>query len=613
MKSKFSLRLISVLGSSLLVMLQFVPLAKAQSGNMSDGTGVNINSGNMSDATGIDLEALLDGTLTEINGIAITAEFRAFLLSIINGSFEFNSVFNALIDSGVPANLATACVTSLRGLFVNGQINLAQLQISGQIYQQILIARGVNYAVLSRFGILQSITTLLAIYGQDISFPFASIFAIGSEFNGITITAEIRQLILELSSGNTRGIGQLVSVLRQSGVQGSVAAKFAQSLRGLFVNGRLNIAQFIIAGQLYQQIISTRGVNISFLSNFGLFRSITSILIAFGIDVNFPVLVGVPVGPGNQSDATNPLPANVDTEEAEEVAEGEAEEVAEEETAEEVAEGEAEEVAEEETAQEVAEEETVAESEVESSEGEEAETSEEVAEVATTSVIQSTTSTTTTNVTTTSSAQGNSSSNLSDSTGVLISSNRNNAGFVSSMNAIVTTSDIVGGTFQFATSNILMAVLKRAQSLMALLLGSGQVSFAGVSISIEVRQTVVSVMTSSSSFSASVPTYVSSLNGGGTLTTAASVDSYTNSLIDGGVPVNYARALASTMDGILTVDENGEVTGVDATKLTTATAVYNETVNQLDAEAVSEPSEMLTCTGFALSQLAEAAASAANE
>lgn len=71
----------------------------------------------------------------------------------------------------------------------------------------------------------------------------------------------------------------------------------------------------------------------------------------------------------------------------------------------------------------------------------------------------------------------------------------NNAGGVMAMNAIVTTSDIVGGRFQFAGRSVLMAVLQGAKSLISELLGEGEVFFAGQMISIEARQTVVTVMT----------------------------------------------------------------------------------------------------------------------
>lgn len=478
MKSKFGLRLISVLGSSLILALQFAPLVQAQSGNMSDGTGVNINSGgNMSDATSVLIQQLLDGTLTEINGIKITAEIRALMLALING--------------------------------------------------------------------------------------------------------------------DQRGIGQLVSFLVQAGVPGNLASEFARSLRGLFINGQINQAQLTIISQLYYRIVSTGGVNISFLNSFGLFQSITAMLAFFGVDVTIPVIIGFPVGPGNLSDATNVLPAFLEVEP--EAVEPKAE----------VEPDQPEQVAEEgspEAPVEVSE--SLPESEVEAqAETQATETTElplvaepvseplpqPTAEVSAptepapeaTAPAQPSPEPVAVNVTVTrnNSRSGN-------------NGRFNNAGGVMAMNAIVTTSDIVGGRFQFASRSVLMAVIQGAKSLISELLGEGEVFFAGQMISIEARQTVVTVMTTSSS---------------------VSVQSYVSSLTSGGVPSNYAQALAATMEGMISVETSGEVSGVNATKLTTAIAVYNETISVMSAEAVSQRSEVLSCTGYALSNLTQAAASGASQ
>lgn len=478
MKSKFGLRLISVLGSSLILALQFAPLVQAQSGNMSDGTGVNINSGgNMSDATSVLIQQLLDGTLTEINGVRITVEIRTLMLALING--------------------------------------------------------------------------------------------------------------------DQRGIGQLVSFLVQSGVPGNLASEFSRSLRGLFINGRINQAQLTIISQLYYRIVSTGGVNITLLNSFGLFQSITAMLASFGVDVTIPVIIGYPVGPGNLSDATNVLPAFLEVE-AEAV-----------ETEAEVEPDRPDQVAEEaspEAPVEVSE--SLPESEVEAqAETQATETTElplvaepvseplpqPTADAATriepapeaTAPVQESSDPVAVNVTVTrnNSRSGN-------------NGRFNNAGGVMAMNAIVTTSDIVGGRFQFASRSVLMAVIQGAKSLISELLGEGEVSFAGQMISIEARQTVVTVMTTSSS---------------------VSVQSYVSSLTSGGVPSNYAQALAATMEGMVSVETSGEVSGVNATQLTTAIAVYNETINVMSTQALSQRSEVLSCTGYALSNLTQAAASGATQ
>ncbi len=477
MKSKFGLRLISVLGSSLILALQFAPLVQAQSGNMSDGTGVNINSGgNMSDATSVLIQQLLDGTLTEINGVRITVEIRTLMLALING--------------------------------------------------------------------------------------------------------------------DQRGIGQLVSFLVQSGVPGNLASEFSRSLRGLFINGRINQAQLTIISQLYYRIVSTGGVNITLLNSFGLFQSITAMLASFGVDVTIPVIIGYPVGPGNLSDATNVLPAFVEAE-AESAVEAEAE----------VESDRPDEVAEEgspeapvEVSESLPESEVEAQAETPETEATEAPlVAEPVAEPVATAEVSAPTEPATE---ATAPAQPSSEPvavNVTVTRNNSRSGNNgrfNNAGGVMAMNAIVTTSDIVGGRFQFASRSVLMAVLQGAKSLISELLGEGEVFFAGQMISIEARQTVVTVMTTSSS---------------------VSVQSYVSSLTSGGVPSNYAQALAATMEGMISVESSGEVSGVNATQLTTAIAVYNETINVMSTQALSQRSEVLSCTGYALSNLTQAAASGATQ
>jgi rRNA maturation endonuclease Nob1 len=351
-----------------------------------------------------------------------------------------------------------------------------------------------------------------------------------------------------------------------------LASEFARGLRGLFINGQINQAQLTIVGQLYQRIVSTGGVRISVLNSFGLFQVITAMLAQFGVNVTIPVIV-LPVGPaGNLSDATNPLPTSLEAEE-EIVPEETAEETPVEEPAEEVVE----EVSEEEPV-EIAESLPEVESEAETPEVEETEPVVEALQPTETAELESSTEVQQVSSTTVVQQSQTVEANVTIASGRSNRNRVNNAGGVSAMNAIVTTSDIVGGRFQFATSSIFMALIQFAQSLIAQLTGEGQVVFAGLSISMEVRTSVVSVMTGSSVYSASVPTYISSLNGGGALA-SASVDNYVNNLVNDGVPTNYAQALAATMDGMLTVDENGEVTNVDATKLTTAIAVYNETIN----------------------------------
>lgn len=478
MKSKFGLRLISALGSSLILALQFAPLVQAQTGNMSDGTGVNVNSGinsasNMSDATSVLIQQLLAGTLTEINGVKITVE--------------------------------------------------------------------------------------------------------------------IRQLILALINGQQRGIGQLVSFLVRAGVPGNLASEFARSLRGLFINGQINQAQLTIISQLYFRIISTGGVNISFLNSFGLFQAITAMLAAFGVDVTIPVVIGYPVAPSNLSDATNVLPTFL-ADEADSVVETQVEIVANQ--PEPVTEAGSPEAP-------VA---VVSESLPEPVTPTPATTSEPITAdpVVNQSVPEpvATPEVSTPAEPTSPPATPSTPSPESEAVTVNLTLMRHNsrgghhgryhAGGVMAMNAIVTTSDIVGGRFQFASRSILMAVLKGAKSLINELLGSGEVFFAGQMISIEARQTVVKVMTTTSS---------------------ASVQSYVSSLTSGGVPSNYAQALAATMAGMITVDTSGEVSGVNATKLTTAIAVYNQTINVLSGPALSQRSDVLSCTGYALSNLTQAAAS----
>jgi hypothetical protein len=586
------------------VTLQLAPLAKAQSGNMSDATGQNGNFvGNMSDATGV-LNQLLDGTLTEINGVIITAETRELMIALINGEQRgIGQLVSLLVQGGVSGNLAASFAQSLRGLFTNGQINQAQLIIVSQRYQQI-VSSGVSISFLNSFGLFQSITALLGSVGVPVIVTGPDPFMVGSEINGITITAELQQLILALMSGNQNGIGELVSLLARNGVPGNLAAQFGQSLRGLFVNGQLSQTQLLLVGELYQQIISTRGQYVSGQLASGLFPSIASMLVAFGLDVTIPVVI-VPVGPaGNISDATG-LNISLEAEEAEETAEETAEEA--EETAEEAPEDDVEIAAAE------AEDDDV---EIAAAEAEDDEvvTSEPVGEplptapvagLAATSEIQAPSDTSTAQETDTESQATATDTQAEENT-----QGSENAGAVTAGNAIVTTSDIAGG-FQFATSSIFMAVIQAFQSLMAAF-GTSQVAFGSISISVEVQVTVVSMMTGSSVTQASVPTYISSLHGGGTVASAP-VDTYVNSLVNDGVPTNYAQALAATMEGMVAVDENGDVTNVDATKLTTAIAVYNETVNQLTAEALIQPSETLACTGYVLSSLTEAAANAANQ
>ncbi len=478
MKSKFGLRLISVLGSSLILALQFAPLVQAQPGNMSDGTGVNINSGgNMSDATSVLIQQLLDGTLTEINGIKITAEIRALMLALING--------------------------------------------------------------------------------------------------------------------DQRGIGQLVSFLVQAGVPGNLASEFARSLRGLFIHGRINQAQLTIISQLYYRIVSTGGVNISFLNSFALFQAITAMLASFGVDVTIPMIIGYPLGPGNLSDATNVLPAFLEVETEVETVPNQPDEVAEEATPEAPAE----------VSESLPESEVAAQAEIP-----ETETTEEplIAESISATVTAEASPEATevveapTEPATEASAPAQPSSepvavNVTVTRNSSPSGNHgrfNNAGGVMAMNAIVTTSDIVGGRFQFASRSVLMAVLQGAKSLISELLGEGEVFFAGQMISIAARQTVVTVMTTSSS---------------------VSVQNYVSSLTSGGVPSNYAQALAATMEGMISVESSGEVSEMDATKLTTAIAVYNETINVMSTQALSQRSEVLSCTGYALSKLTQAAASGASQ
>jgi hypothetical protein len=471
MNCKFGLRLISVLGSSLILALQFAPVVQAQSGNMSDGTGVNINSGgNMSDATSVLIQQLLDGTLTEINGIKITAEIRALMLALING--------------------------------------------------------------------------------------------------------------------DQRGIGQLVSFLVQAGVPGNLASEFARSLRGLFINGQINQAQLTIISQLYYRIVSTGGVNISFLNEFALFQAITAMLASFGVDVTIPIIIGYPVGAGNLSDATNVLLAFLEPEA--EVEPDQADEVAEEgspeapvEVSESLPESPVEPPAETQ-ATETTEPPLVAQPVSEplpQPAADAAPPTEPPSEASAPAQPSSEPVAVNVTVTRNNSRSGN-------------NGRFNHAGGVMAMNAIVTTSDIVGGRFQFASRSVLMAVLQGAKSLIGELLGEGEVFFAGQTISIEARQTVVTVMTTSSS---------------------VSVQSYVSSLTSGGVPSNYAQALGATMEGMMTVESSGEVSEVNATKLTTAIAVYNETISVISAEAVSQPSDVLSCTGYALSNLTQAAASGATQ
>lgn len=473
MKSKFGLRLISVLGSSLILALQFAPLVQAQPGNMSDGTGVNINSGgNMSDATSVLIQQLIAGTLTEINGVKITVEIRELMLALINGE--------------------------------------------------------------------------------------------------------------------QRGIGQLVSFLVQAGVPGNLASEFSRSLRGLFINGQINQAQLTIISQLYYRIVSTGGVNISSLNSFGLFQSITAMLASFGVDVTIPIIIGYPAGPGNLSDATNVLPTVVAVEPEAEVESDQPDEVAEEGSPE--------------APVEVSE--SLPESEVEAqAETQATETTELplVADPVSEPLPQPTADAATPTEPATEATAPAQPSPEPVAVNVTVTRNNsrsgnngrfNNAGGVMAMNAIVTTSDIVGGRFQFASRSVLMAVIQGAKSLISELLGEGEVFFAGQMISIEARQTVVTVMTTSSS---------------------VSVQSYVSSLTSGGVPSNYAQALAATMEGMISMETSGEVSGVNATKLTTAIAVYNETINVMSAEAVSQRSEVLSCTGYALSNLTQAAASGASQ
>ena len=563
--------------------------------------------------------APLGGT---IGGVAVTLEIQQLIVGLSSSNqTTLISLQTALTDAGVSLVLAQNTVNSLIGLFGSGGFNAAGVGLASQLYLEILFTSGVNITTLNS-GIFASVPGLLTAAFASQNSQILNAFPVGQVFNGVTITQEIQLLILASTTGSLGTWTNLQTAFSRSGISASVGSSFAASLSALFANGQFNQSGLQTVLDSYLAIVTTRTASITGLQAFAEFQLIQTFLTALGVDVTIPVLAGVPTGPGNLSDATNvsvSIPAEQTTEEEEVTEEPAAEQTAEqpaEQTAEQPAEQTAEQPAEqpaEQTAEQPAEQtaEQPAEQQQQSEVSNPASNPPPTAPVgglAATSQIQSTTTSTTvvqqqtltTNVTTNTNVNNN---------GAI--ADPNHAGAITASNAVVTSSSIAGG-FVFASVTIVAAVMGSAQSLVARL-GSGVASFGGFSISVEAQVTVVSVMTSSSVSVGSVPTYVSSLNGGGALVAAAPVDTYVNSLIDGGVPNHYAQALAATMDGIIILDSDGEVSGVDPTKLTTAIAVYNQTINQLSPEALSEPSETLVCTGLVLSSLGQAASGAASE
>ncbi|WP_199247900.1 hypothetical protein [[Phormidium] sp. ETS-05] len=644
MKSKFILALTCALGSTMM-WTQLAPLALAQTGNMSDGSGNNNPApvGNMSDSTGVmitseQLKALLlalqEGQLLIINGVEISVEVQQILISIISGQQNgIGQIVSILVQNGIPGDLAAAFAQGFVGLFkVDGSVNIAQLTQLLLAYQAIINTGGINLEALNGLPLFLGLQAILAQLGFDVTIPITVVnFPVDSpeantirlvlslrqgqtfRINGVEISGELQRLILALLNGDQRGIGQIVSLLVRGGVPGNLASELARSFRGLFnLDGTINAAQLQILLAAYQAILDG-GFTMAFPGGIPLelqaIQMIQVLLAQLGVEVRIPFVIV-----GNQSD-NNPLvqtlPASLPgDEEAEEVAE----EVppVEEPVAEEVPPVEepvAEEVppVEEPVAEEVPPvEEPVAEAPVEESEGEDTgNLSDGTNPVAQAPVEES---------------EGEDTGNLSDGTNPVVvvptveaeeevaadttaiesapvadsgdsSNDVSSAGASVAGGPIVTTSNIAGGAFIFASYSIQIAVVRGASLLLGQLNGNGPLAFGGRSISVQARQTVSSLMVSGDS---------------------ASVEAFTSSLTGGGVPENYAQALGMTMKGMISVDAGGKVMAVSATKLVTGVAVYNATINALTGQALSNPPGELSCVGHGLSQLTNAAVAGAN-
>ncbi|HIK11126.1 MAG TPA: hypothetical protein IGS52_12790 [Oscillatoriaceae cyanobacterium M33_DOE_052] len=622
MKSKFILALTCALGSTLM-WVQLAPLALAQTGNMSDGTGNNNPgpTGNMSDGTGVmitseQLKALLlalqEGQLLIINGVEITAEVQQLLLSIISGNQNgIGQIVSILVQNGIPGDLAAAFAQAFIGLFnADGTINVAQLTQLLLAYQAMINAGGINLAILNGLPIFLGLQAILAQLGFDVTIPITIVsFPINSpeantirlilslrqgktfKINGVEISGELQRLILALLNGDQRGIGQIVSLLVRGGVPGNLASELARSFRGLFnLDGTINVAQLQILLAAYQAILDG-GFTMAFPRGIPLelqaIQILQMLLAQLGIDVRIPFVIV-----GNQSDnavvETPPVSLPGD-EEAEEVAE----EVppVEEPVAEEVPPVE----------------EPVAETPAEESEPEPtgnlsdgtnpiAEAPQEDSEAEPTGNLSDGTNPVLVMPTPEAEEEVAADTTAIESAPVADSGDGDGSNDVSSAGAsvaggpIITTSNIAGGAFIFASYSIQIAVLRGAGLLLGQLNGNGPLAFGGRSISIQARQTVSRLIVSGDS---------------------ASVEAFASSLTGAGVPDNYAQALGVTMKGMISVGASGQVMSVSATKLVTGVAVYNATINALSGQALSNPPGELSCVGHSLSQLTSAAVAGA--
>ncbi|GAB4302407.1 MAG: hypothetical protein Fur0025_43200 [Oscillatoriaceae cyanobacterium] len=645
MKSKFILALTCALGSTMM-WTQLAPLALAQTGNMSDGSGNNNPApvGNMSDGTGVmitseQLKALLlalrEGQLLIINGVEISVEVQQLLLAILSGQQNgIGQIVSILVQNGIPGDLAAAFAQAFVGLFnADGSVNIAQLTQLLLAYQAMINAGGINLAILNGLPLFLGLQAILAQLGFDVTIPINLVsFPINSpeantirlilslrqgktfRINNIEISGELQRLILALLNGDQRGIGQIVSLLVRGGVPGNLASELARSFRGLFnLDGTINAAQLQILLAAYQAILDG-GFTMAFPRGIPLelqaIQMIQVLLAQLGIDVRIPFVIV-----GNQSDnavvETPPVSLPGD-EEAEEVAE----EVppVEEPVAEEVPPVEepvAEEVppVEEPVAEEVPPvEEPVAEVPVEESEPEPtgnlsdgtnpvAQAPEEESETEPTGNLSDGTNPVVVIPTLEAEEEVAADTTAIESAPVADSGDGGGSNDVSSAGAsvaggpIITTSNIAGGAFIFASYSIQIAVLRGAGLLLGQLNGNGPLAFGGRSISIQARQTVSRLIVSGDS---------------------ASVEAFASSLTGGGVPDNYAQALGMTMKGMISVDVSGKVMAVSATKLVTGVAVYNATINALTGQSLSNPPGELSCVGHSLSQLTSAAVAGAN-
>lgn len=162
--------------------------------------------------------------------------------------------------------------------------------------------------------------------------------------------------------------------------------------------------------------------------------------------------------------------------------------------------------------------------------------------------------------------------------------------------AIITTSDIAGGTFTpssrgrgtkavFARSSVQVAVNRAAANAIAQLKGNSITSLTGAPITPSTQQTLLSVLTSGS--------------GQGNV----GISQIANALnsAQGGFTGNQVRQLAASLGGLLA---NGRV---NPAKLAAAVNAYNAVINASSAQFLNNPPPELRAIQSVLSQLVNTA------